>query len=71
MEPVTTTVIYSTLCYFIGYYVGCDIYSYYKQTLRYNETINKLDSTINKLDSIESRLSLIESRLSSIDSRIK
>jgi hypothetical protein len=57
MEPVTTTVIYSTLCYFIGYYVGTDFHSYYKQTMRHNQTINKLDS--------------IESRLSSIESRIK
>ena len=57
MEPVTTTVIYSTLCYFIGYYVGADLHSYYKQTVRHNETINKSDS--------------IESRLSSIASRIK
>jgi hypothetical protein len=57
MEPVTTTVIYSTLCYFIGYYVGADLHSYYKQTVRHNETMNKLDS--------------IESRLSSIESRIK
>lgn len=57
MEPVTTTVIYSTLCCFIGYYVGTDFHSYYKQTMRHNETINKLDS--------------IESRLSSIESRIK
>jgi hypothetical protein len=57
MEPVTTTLIYSTLCYFIGYYVGADLHSYYKQTVRHNETMNKLDS--------------IESRLSSIESRIK
>jgi hypothetical protein len=57
MEPVTTTVIYSTLCYFIGYYVGADLHSYYKQIVRHNETMNKLDS--------------IESRLSSIESRIK
>jgi hypothetical protein len=57
IEPVTTTAIYSTLCYFIGYYVGADLHNYYKQTVRHNETINKLDS--------------IESRLSSIESRIK
>jgi hypothetical protein len=56
MEPVTTTVIYSTLCYFIGYYVGADLHSYYKQTVRHNETINKLNSIESTLRSIESRI---------------
>jgi len=56
MEPVTTTVIYSTLCYFIGYYVGADLHSYYKQTVRHNETMNKLDSIESRLRSIESRI---------------
>ncbi len=57
MDPVTTYALYSTLCCFIGYYVGADLHNYYKQTVRHNETMNKLDS--------------IESRLSSIASRIK
>jgi hypothetical protein len=57
MDPVTTYALYSTLCCFIGYYVGADLHNYYKQTVRHNETINKSDS--------------IESRLSSIASRIK
>jgi len=56
MEPVTTTVIYSTLCYFIGYYVGADLHSYYKQIVRHNETMNKLDSIESRLRSIESRI---------------
>ena len=43
MEPVSTTAIYSLLTYFIGYYVGGDLYNYYKAREAFHEFKNDLN----------------------------
>ncbi len=50
MEPVSTTVIYSTLVYFIGYYIGSDFYNYYKFRESFNEIKNELDNIRRRLN---------------------
>lgn len=56
MEPVSTTIIYSTLTWFIGYYVGADFYNYYKSRQAFDELKSKLDDVSNKLNIINGKL---------------
>jgi len=56
MEPVSTTIIYSTLTWFIGYYVGADFYNYYKSRQAFDELKSKLDEVTYKLDRINCKL---------------
>lgn len=56
MEPVSTTTIYLTLSWFIGYYIGGDLYDYYKARKSVHELTTKLNEIKYKLDKIDNRL---------------
>ena len=56
MEPVSTTVIYSLLTYFIGYYIGADFYDYYKSQQNFRELKNDLYDIKSSLNDIKNKL---------------
>lgn len=56
MEPISTTAIYSLLTYFLAYYVGCDLYNYYKTRESFQEIKNKLDDINSNLYKLNNKL---------------
>lgn len=56
MEPVSTTIIYSTLTWFIGYFVGSDFFNYYKDRSDFNEVKDKLDDINREIRIIHTKL---------------
>jgi hypothetical protein len=56
MEPVSTTAIYALLSYFIGYYVGGDLYNYYKSQQNFRHIESELIDIKRKLNTIDNRL---------------
>ena len=56
MEPVSTTIIYSTLTWFIGYFVGSDFFNYYKDRSDFNEVKDKLDDINKEIRIIRTKL---------------
>lgn len=44
------TVIYNLLVGFIGYYIGTDLYNYYKTRTEFYETQNRLNNIENSLN---------------------
>ena len=56
MEPISTTTIYSLLTYFIAYYVGGDLYSYYKTREAFQQVNSNLNEINYKLDKLNNKL---------------
>jgi len=56
MEPVSTTAIYSLLTYFIAYYVGGDLYNYYKTREDFQQVKRQLNDINNKLDNLNNKM---------------
>lgn len=59
MEPIT--IVAYTLTYFVGYYVGSDLYNYYIYRRDHNETIHTLDTITRTLSRIETRITELNS----------
>jgi hypothetical protein len=55
MEPITTTVIYSTLTWFIGYFIGTDFYNYYKAREEFNELRRRIDDIDRNLNYLKNK----------------
>jgi hypothetical protein len=56
MEPVSTTLIYNTLVYFIAYYVGTDFYNYCKSQQNYREMQADILDIRSSLNCIKNKL---------------
>ena len=56
MEPISTTSIYYLMIYFIGYYIGTDLYNYCKYRQDIDEVKNNLNEIKSTLNNIRNKI---------------